>query len=79
MTRLHLQPAKLLDKRDFQFPTMVPKFLSQDFLYGVYVPSAVAVFGVAVAAYDYLPYALAVPALLVGVQYAIGIVTGRWK
>ena len=55
---------------------MASKIFSQDYLYGVYIPSAVMIFGVAVAAFDYLPYAFIFPALLIGVQYAVGVATG---
>ena len=44
-------------------------FLSENFIFGVYVPSAVVVFGVAVAAFDYLPYALLAPLLVGSYQF----------
>ena len=47
-------------------------FLSENFIFGVYVPSAVIVFGVAVAASDYLPYALLAPLLLGTYQFFSG-------
>ena len=48
------------------------KLLSENFIFGVYVPSAVVIFGVAVAAFDYLPYALLAPLLLGGYQFIVG-------
>ena len=44
-------------------------FMSENFIFGVYVPSAVVVFGVAIAAIDYLPYALLAPLLLGSYQF----------
>ena len=46
--------------------------LSENFIFGVYVPSAVAVLGVAVAAPDYLPYALLAPLFLGAFIYLRG-------
>lgn len=40
------------------------------------MPSAVVVFGVAIAASDYLPYALLAPLILGGIQYATSGTTG---
>lgn len=47
-------------------------FLSENLIYGVYVPSALVVFGVGVAASDYLPYALLAPLILGSFQYFLG-------
>ena len=46
-------------------------FLSENFIFGVYVPSALTIFGVAIAAPDYLPYAVLAPLLLGSFQYVV--------
>ena len=54
-------------------------FLSENFIFGVYVPSAVAIFGVAIAAFDYLPYALLAPLLLGTYQYSRSEAKGMYR
>ena len=51
---------------------MASKLVSPDFVYGVYVPSAVMMLGVGIAAYDWLPYAIVFPLALGGYRFING-------